>query len=219
MNKIWLIFSAIVCLYCWYKYDTRKKKLLAKHPEIFTKSPKDRDLWEISAYEFHKSHRHSFAGIAATAIVVGIWGGVWVPYKANQEISRQYTAYISAFDKGWNDYCDDIFDFHLSSISPNGILYAGSQSFTSSWCKGLRNESDSIDSAQTDDIKGMARYSSIAYASEKGQGAGFRKSREKVFSMVPYLCYDTECISSDSEQERIINSNLQAWSLDRNFDY
>ena len=211
MHKSWLIFSAVVSFYCWYKYDARKKKLLAEHPEVFAKNLKELETRELFYYNTDRSDKKFFAGIAAAAIVIGIWGGVWAPYRANQETSSQYIAYVSSFDKGWNEYCDEIFDFSLGSISPNGILYAGSQSFTSGWCKGLRNTSDSMDSANTDDIRGMAQYSDVAGATKQGEDAGYRKSREKIFSMVPYLCYGTECISNSSEESRIIDSNLSDW--------
>ncbi|CAN2175060.1 hypothetical protein MCEMRE26_00146 [Candidatus Nanopelagicaceae bacterium] len=218
MKTPWLIFMLIACSWSWYKYDSRRKKIIQEFPGIFSKPESELESIEIFRINTDKGDRKFFGGIALTSLVISVWAGSWLPYKAEEDASQQLQSFIAGYATGWDGYCDEIFDFSLGSVSTNGYLYAGSYAYDSGWCKGMRLSGSGESSAQAENILEMAPYSSVESAKQKGENLGYRDSREKVFSKVPYLCYGSECISADSELSRNEDLAQQQWEYEQQFN-
>jgi hypothetical protein len=207
-----LYFSLIVGIGCWFKYQANRSSVLKEFPNILTTVEEERNYTEESRLRWISESKKTYSRIALGALAIGIYGGIWSPYQSNKEAERQYETYLASFVDGWNEYCDEIFNPSMSAISVDGTLYAGNGSYNGSWCKGLLSENLAVESAISENVRGMAPYSSVDYARDKGASAGYNKSIDAVFSAVPYLCYGTECISKDSEISRMEDLGRSEWN-------
>ena len=219
MSIRWLIFSVIVCGFIWYRFQLQDKETRSRFPQIFEKSRSDLEDFEIRILTQRSETQRTFAITALVVVIFSVWMGAWRPHQVIVERENQHQAYLASYSDGWSFYCDEIFDSALNSISPNGILYAGANQFTSSWCQGLIGYGDA-ERAYLEDGGGVSsEYSDVEYSKTGGLNAGYRDSQKAVFSIVPYLCYGTECISEDSETSRIEDRAYQDWKLDQENNY
>lgn len=211
----WLIFSAIVCAFIWYRFQLQDKETRSRFPQIFRKSRSDLEDFEIRILNQRSETQRTFAITALVVVIFSVWMGAWRPHQVIIERENQHQAYLASYLEGWNFYCDEIFDNTLNSISPNGILYAGSNQFTASWCQGLFGYGDAESAYLEDGGGAMSEYSDVDGSKSDGLNAGYRDSRKAVFLRVPYLCYGTECISDDTETSRLEDRAYQDWKNDQ----
>jgi hypothetical protein len=219
MSFRWLIFSAVACGFTWYRYQLQEKETRRRFPQIFEKQKSDLEDFEIRLLKQRSETQRTFAIIALVVVVFSVWMGAWRPYQVSINREEQHQAYLAGYSEGWDFYCEEIFNDAFNSISPNGTLYAGSNQFTASWCRGLIGDGDAENSYIEDGGGAMSEFSDIDGSKNDGLNAGYRDSRLSVFSTVPYLCYGTECISEDSETARIEDRAYQDWKLDQEYNY
>jgi hypothetical protein len=219
MSIQWALVGVIACGFVFYRYQLNEKKIKSRYPDVFNNSFTELDDFELRILKNHQSNRRTYAISALLIVGFSIWMGAWRPYQVNVERENQRQAYLTSYAEGWNFYCKEIFDDAFSSISPNGILYAGSVQFSSSWCRGLIGYGDAEQAYLKDGGGAMSEFSDVDASKSDGLNAGYRDSRMAVFSSVPYLCYGTECISEDSETSRIEDRAYQDWKLDQEYNY
>lgn len=213
MSIRWFVFLIVSCGFIWYRFQLQDKEFKIRFPKIFTEQKSDLQDYEINWLRKRKETQRTYALAAIAVVIFSVWMGAWMPYQEKSDREKQHQAFINRFTEGWNYYCDEVFNASIS-ISPNGILYAGSNSFTSDWCQGLIGFKDAEEAYIQDGNGALSEFSDVEYSGRKGLNAGYSKSREAVFSMVPYLCYGTECISNESEQSRLEDLAYQDWKLD-----
>lgn len=219
MSIGWLIFSIIVCGFIWYRYQLQERETRRRFPHIFEKSYSDLEDFEIRLIKRRSETKRTFAITALVVIIFSVWMGAWQPYQVSIDREKQHQAYLIGYSEGWNFYCEEIFDSAFNSISPNGILYAGSNQFTASWCRSLIGYGDAESSYVQDGGGAMSEYSDVDDSKNDGSNAGYRDSLQAVFSIVPYLCYGTECISKNSETSRLEDNAYQDWKLEQEYNY
>lgn len=219
MSIRWLIFSIIACGFIWYRYQLQERETRRRFPQIFEKSQSDLEDFEVRLLKQRSETQRTFAISALVVIVFSVWMGAWQPYQVSIDKEKQHQAYLAGYTEGWNFYCDEIFNSGFNSISSNGILYAGSYQFTANWCQGLIGNGDAERSYLESGGGALSEYSDVESSQNKGLNSGYADSLKAVFSMVPYLCYGTECISKDSETSRLEDNAYQDWKLEQEYNY
>ncbi len=219
MSIRWLLFATMACGFIWYRFQLQDKENRHRFPRIFQEPKSNLEDYEIRILNKRTETQRSYAMAALVIIIFSVWMGAWRPHQVLVEREEQHQAYLAGYTEGWNFYCEEIFDDVFNSISPNGILYAGSNQFTSGWCRGLIGYGDAENSYIKNGGWVMSEYSNVDGSKNDGLNAGYRDSQQSVFSMVPYLCYGTECISEHSETARIEDRAYQDWKLDQEYNY
>lgn len=132
--------------------------------------------------------------LAISAVIV-VWQGIWEPTHLFQiekvEANKQYEAYISGYENGWNDQCWAVFSRVAGINNPafgRGIVLTYPQ------CVSLKPASGAADSFKKR-IGGYIRDSSAYEMRESGRNNADADALEIVFSMSPYWCYGVECVS------------------------
>lgn len=198
---LWIVIS-IICYGCWYFYNKESEKLFKNNPSIKSSPTMGLDSYDLKRIQVDKSNKKLFGGIALAAILFGGYQSFIVPANNVKNVETQRSAFLDGYVEGWYFECDTIFN---NSVGPGGILYAGSNQYSESWCQNLLNSSV----AQSAYVKAgsgmMAQFSSVENEKRKGTGAGAIDAINTVFSYTPYLCYGTECTSKSEELDSFIS--------------
>jgi hypothetical protein len=133
--------------------------------------------------------------VFAVGAVVLIWQGIWVPtsnFNLEKRLSEsQKSSYLSAYESGWADQCDALF-FRLGGT--NNYAYGKGMLLSYPQCMSLKLTSAAT-SAFNQYIGGYIRESSDYEMEEKGRSQANRDLLNQVFSISPYWCYGSECLS------------------------
>lgn len=219
MKTSWLIFCIASCGFVYYKYQQSRKNLEARYPAIFQRPISELEDFEIRFLHNSQKEKKNYALTALALLAFSLWGGAWQPYQAKLEVERQRVAFVEGFDQGWEYYCKEAFDYASGSISLNGYLYAGSNIYDISWCRGLQSAS-AVEKAYVEEARAAwAEFSDVESSASSGRSAGYSRAREAIFSGTPYLCYGTDCITKDSEENRAIDSYMQDSRNDDMYDW
>lgn len=192
---------SLACGLIWYRKQLSDRKMKKKYPIIFSKPISELEDRLLPYLKIHKGNQRIYAIGALGVIAFSIWMGAYRPYQVKVEREKQHQAFLVGYSEGWDAYCDDI--FNNFPMANNGILFANNIPFAASWCEGLIGDGDAQDAYVKDGAGVSSEYSSVGTSNEEGWGWGFQDSMFAVFSMVPYLCYGTECISESSEIDRM----------------
>ena len=215
MKTSWLIFCIASCGFVYYRYQKSRGYIEARNPGIFTKPISELEDFEIRQLQYSAKEKKNHALTALALLAFSIWGGAWQPYQAKLEVERQHVAFVEGFDQGWDYYSKEAFDWASGSISSNGYLYAGSNMYDISWCRSLQSAS-AVEIAYVEEAReAWAEFSDVEASASSGTSSGYSKAREAVFAGTPYLCYGTECITKDSEENRAIDLNMQDFMNDQ----
>lgn len=193
---IWLAVIA-VCYGCWYFYNKESEKIFKNHPNLKTKPISDMDSYELEKVKVDNSNKKLFGGIALVAILFGGYQGFIVPANNARDVETQYEAFMDGYAEGWYFECDKIFN---NSVGPGGILYAGSNQYSETWCQSLLSSSSAESAYERAGSGLMAEFSSDDYEKRKGTGYGALDAIKAVFSFTEYLCYGTECTTKFDEE-------------------
>lgn len=215
MKIPWIIFLLAAGVIIYSRYEKSRRQIEKRFPGLFKKHFSELSEFEQEQLKIDKQNKKYFAGWAAAALALSFWAGIWQPHQQLVERENQHQAFLSGYVEGWDFYCDELFNSSNGSISPNGLLYAGSSAFEAGWCKGLRSSTAAQTSYEAQNRAAASGSSDVKYEKENGTNAGYRESRAAVFSMVPYLCYGTECVTNDSEETRITDANAAQWEADQ----
>lgn len=201
MNTRWLVFMILACGLIWYRFQLNNREIKRKYPEIFANPISDLEDYSFSKLQTHRENQRVYALGAFVVIAFSLWMGAWQPHQVKVEREKQHQAFLGGYAEGWDAYCDDIFNNY--PMANGGILYANNIPFAASWCEGLIGDGDAQEAYVKDGAGVSSEYSSVSSSNEEGWSWGFQDSMFAVFSMVPYLCYGTECISESSEIDRM----------------
>lgn len=192
----WIII-AVICYGCWHLYNKESNKIFNHHPDLKSKLRSELDSYELNKIEADKSNKRLFGGIAIAAILYGGYQSFIVPANNARDIETQREAFMQGYSEGWNFECDNIFN---NSVGPGGVLYAGSNQYTESWCQGLLDATFAQSAYDRAGSAILAKYSSDDYEKRNGTGYGVTDALTAVFSYTEYLCYGTVCTTKFDEQ-------------------
>jgi len=192
----WIII-AVICYGCWHLYNKESNKIFNHHPDLKSKLRSELDSYELNKIEADKSNKRLFGGIAIAAILYGGYQSFIVPANNARDIETQREAFMQGYSEGWNFECDNIFN---NSVGPGGVLYAGSNQYTESWCQGLLDATFAQSAYDRAGSAILAKYSSDDYEKREGTGYGVTDALTAVFSYTEYLCYGTVCTTKFDEQ-------------------
>jgi hypothetical protein len=193
---IWLSVI-IVCYGCWHFYNKESEKIFKNNPNLKTKPISDMDSYELEKMKVDSSNKKLFGGIALVAIIFGGYQGFIVPANNARDVETQYEAFMDGYAEGWYFECDNIFN---NSVGPGGVLYAGSNQYSESWCQGLIGSATAQTAYDRAGSALMAEFSSDESQRIRGTGYGARDAINAVFSYTAYLCYGTECTTKFDEE-------------------
>jgi hypothetical protein len=91
--------------------------------------------------------------------------------------------------------------------------------YDTNWCSSLQSQGSAEETYLEENRAFWAEFSDVDGSTSKGVSAGYSKAREAVFGVTPYLCYGSECITKDSEENRAIDRNMQDYMNDGNYDF
>lgn len=198
----------LVCGFIWIRFQVQDKKVKSEHSVAFAKLKTELTTLEIQNLQTLKANRRAYAYGALAVIVFSIWIGAWRPHQIGLEKEKQHQMFLSAYSEGWDFYCHEIFGdpssgLSSSSISPNGLLYAGNYSYNFAWCSDLRKSSFDENAYKKDYGWWDASASNLTSSRSEGLNAGVTEAYVKVFQQTPYLCYGAQCISKETEMQRM----------------
>lgn len=214
VNGIWFLLGAVVIYFIYRGHSKFVNQIKTKQSWAFENLAPDSTIINEANQVRQKlqSGKNTFRVYVALVAVGTAYFGVWNPTQDNLEKQRQADSYVESFYEGWDYYCQEVFDPNLgTAITPNGILFAGSYSFTISYCKDAIPVDAAEQSFSKSDGSNGWGWSSVESAREDGLNAGYRESRRVLWSKLPYLCFGTECISAQSEEDRITDANYRDW--------
>lgn len=203
---MWILIF-LICLGCWYLYDKESAKIFKNNPNLKSKPESEMDLYEKEKIKVDNSNKRLFGGIALVAILYGGYQSVIVPANNMKDVETQYNAFLDGYAEGWYFECDKIFN---NSVGPGGVLYAGSNEYTESWCQNLLSASSAEAAYDRAGSKLMAEFSSDESQRETGTGYGALDAIDAVFSSTEYLCYGTEC-TTKFDEEMALESMAEAY--------
>jgi len=123
-------------------------------------------------------------------LLMTISAGSWLVYQ-DKKHDYQYAqeAFYDGQVDGFSSSCEELF----ANLSPNGILYAYGETYTTQWCKSLFNLSElGEEYPPTIDFDGYPQP-------DKQYVLGFYEASYKmpkiVFTKVPFLCYGNTCVN------------------------
>jgi len=193
---IWL-FVAAVCYGCWYLYNKESGKTFKNNPTLKLKPVSEMDSYELEKIRVDNSNKRLFGGIAFAAIIFGGYQSFVVPANNARDVETQGEAFMEGYAEGWYFECDNIFN---NSVGPGGVLYAGSQQYTESWCQNLITSSSAQAAYDKAGSALLAEFSSDESQRRTGSGYGATDAIKTVFSYTEYLCYGTECTTKFDEE-------------------
>ena len=127
-----------------------------------------------------------------------LWQGIWNPTQQfnleTTESAKQYSAYISRYNAGWNDQCAAVF----SRVANTGVLLYG-KNFNMSYgaCESLK-PNDGAEIAFKKYIGEYVRNSSELEIGNKGRDQANSDALDRIFSISPYWCWGIECVNIKS---------------------
>jgi hypothetical protein len=193
---IWIVVS-LVCYGCWYLYNKESNKIFQNNPSLKSKPVSELDSYELNKIKVDNSNKRLFGGIAIAALLYGGYQSFVVPANNARDVETQREAFMQGYSEGWYFECDNIFN---NSVGPGGVLYAGSNQYSESWCQGLLSSASEQSAYDRAGSALMAEFSSDESEKRKGTGYGATDAIKTVFSYTEYLCYGTECTTEFDEE-------------------
>ena len=136
--------------------------------------------------------------VFAVGSMIILWQGIWKPTQQfnleTTESAKQYSAYISRYNAGWNDQCAAVF----SRVANTGVLLYG-KNFNMSYgaCESLK-PNDGAEIAFKKYIGEYVRNSSELEIGNKGRDQANSDALDRIFSISPYWCWGIECVNIKS---------------------
>jgi hypothetical protein len=185
-----VICSVIFLIYRWIEV-ARERDLQFRYPlQNEEKSSAGKEIQEREMQD-----KVLLRKVFISGLILIVWQGIWIPtsrYSVEQSESRdQREAYISGYENGWDDQCSAIF----SRLGGSGNLAFGRGiTITYPQCISLKSSSSGSDSFK-ENIGGYIRDSSAYEMRDSGRNFANKAVLSKMFSLSPYWCFGSECIS------------------------
>lgn len=193
-NVVIILLTALVIfvIYRWTEIS-RERELQFHH--LVKDVPESSAKREIEERELHD--KKYLKKVLTVGAIFVIWQGIWSPTNKfnieKVEAEKQYEAYISGYENGWNDQCWAVFSRVAGINKPaigRGIVLTYPQ------CVSLKPATGAADSFR-EKIGGYIRESSAFEMRESGRNHADADALGMVFSMSPYWCYGVECVSEN----------------------
>jgi hypothetical protein len=136
--------------------------------------------------------------IFALGSIIILWQGIWNPTQQfnleTTESTKQYSAYISQYNTGWNDQCAAVF----SRVANTGEqLYGKNLRMAYGACESLK-PADAAELAFDKYIGGYIKNSSELEIGNEGRDQANSDALDRIFYLSPYWCWRTECVTIKS---------------------
>lgn len=201
---IWYFVAFVVIGFAYRNRANTRSKLLSQYPEMFLKREVALNEYELAALNNFKGQTRSFVFVVAVSMSLAFWAGTYQPLQVKKDLELQSKVFAESIPEGWNYQCKDMFE---NFIGNGTYLFAGNYRYDATWCNSLLSPSKLENLVNDEKLFIPSEYSDVEGAKSDGFNTGARFALDAVFSIVPYLCYGTECITKNSIEDWYIEQN------------